>query len=179
MKSFQFSSFSLHLWEKEAAAAARSNNLLFRGHVLIIQRVFWTNLSTKYIKNTVYIQRTCHHAPRLASKSRKGHITFSCHHVYPLFPPYSTSTYARKAITIINNLDRFCKRYFFFNLSLSHMCNIVMRAGGLAYVDITEQINVDYYLLTINFIFLSLLLIICSHMCEEADHLSSNMASRL
>ena len=36
----EFSSFSLHLWEKEAAAAARSNNLLFRGHVLIIQRVF-------------------------------------------------------------------------------------------------------------------------------------------
>ena len=28
----EFSSFSLHLWEKEAAAA-RSNNLLFRGHV--------------------------------------------------------------------------------------------------------------------------------------------------
>ena len=36
----EFSSFSLHLWEKEAAAAARSNNLLFRGHVLIIQRGF-------------------------------------------------------------------------------------------------------------------------------------------
>ena len=69
----------------------------------------------------MYIQRTCHHAPRLASKSRKGHITFSCHHVYPLFPPYSTSTYARKAITIINNLDRFCKRDFFFNLSLSYV----------------------------------------------------------